>query len=240
MHPHSQEEESSPHPVLKIWNVRHDDKRTGAPRLLVSGRIQHGSASRSHPVSTFAITASLSLVAVGYADGSVLLLRQVDQYVQAGSTSAAAASAGLPKSKLVHSSPADPITGLGFRIASTYAAATSNFTNTITAAMLGNGGRSAPIPAAAQSAADGSSKGGESNVTLFIVTTHQILTHTTTSSGKALSGGSAHATVMDDVGAALGCSTMLPSGEMVLAKDEAIFVYGPEGRGQSYFYEGER
>lgn len=45
---------------------------------------------------------------------------------------------------------------------------------------------------------------------------------------------------MDDVGAALGCTTMLPSGEIVLAKDEAIFVYGTEGRGQSYFYEGSK
>lgn len=27
---------------------------------------------------------------------------------------------------------------------------------------------------------------------------------------------------------------------MVLAKDEAIFVYGTEGRGQSYFYEGSK
>lgn len=47
------------------------------------------------------------------------------------------------------------------------------------------------------------------------------------------------ATVLDDVGAGLGCSAMLANGEMVLAKDEAIFVYGAEGRGQSYFYEGK-
>merc|ERR1712093_966002 len=33
---------------------------------------------------------------------------------------------------------------------------------------------------------------------------------------------------------------MLPNGQLVLARDEAIFVYGAEGRGQSYFYEGPK
>ncbi|KAK9896216.1 hypothetical protein P389DRAFT_76246 [Cystobasidium minutum MCA 4210] len=226
------EEEASPHPVLKVWNIRHDDKKTGTPRLLASGRIQHTTSNRSHPVSTFAMTASLSLIAVAYADGSVLILRQLDQYIQSASssafTSANAANnpSGLPKPKLVHSSPSDPVTGLGFHIAT---AGTSAYRNTITNPVS----RQNAQPASGANALTG-------NVTLFIVTTHQILTYSMTPTGKALSGHSAHATVMDDVGASLGCTTMLSSGEMVLAKDEAIFVYGTEGRGQSYFYEGSK
>jgi hypothetical protein len=216
------EEETSPHPILKIWNTRHDDRKTGAPRLLVSGRIPHtSSSSRSHPVSTLAITPTLSLVAVGYADGTVQILRQLDQYIQSGSASSSAGPAGLPKPKLVHSSPSNPITGLGFRLPSASAGLTNTITNTL----------AQPAGNTAGSASDGA-------ITLFIVTTHQILTYATTSTGRALTGTSAHATVMDDVGAALGCSAMLTTGEIVLAKDEAIFVYGPEGRGQSYFYEG--
>lgn len=217
----AQEEESSPHPVLKIWNTRHDDKRTGLPRLLASGRVQHG--NRTHPVSTFATTASLSLVAIGLADGTVLLLRQLDQYIH-GVTSASG-PANIPKPKVVHFSPSDPITGLGFG----FLASNSNaMTNTITRS------------SAATATAPTSSTTTSSNVILYIVTTHQVLTYITTPTGKALSGSSAHATVLDDVGAALNCCTMLPNGQLVIARDEAIFVYGQEGRGQSYFYEGSK
>lgn len=215
-----------------MWNIRHDDKKTGTPRLLASGRIQHTTSNRSHPVSTFAITASLSLIAVAYADGSVLILRQLDQYIQSASSSsaftsasAAVAPAGLPKPKLVHSSPSDPVTGLGFHVAHPGG---SSYRNTIT------------NPISRQKATVAGAAAPSGNVTLFIVTTHQILTYSMTPTGKALSGHAAHATVMDDVGASLGCTTMLSSGEMALAKDEAIFVYGTEGRGQSYFYEGSK
>lgn len=180
-------------------------------------------------MSTFAITASLSLVAIAYADGSVLILRQLDQYIQSSgssaftSASAANAPAAIPKPKLVHSSPSDPVTGLGFHVATSGASA---YRNTIT------------NPSSRPTVAAGPTASG--NVTLFIVTTHQILSYSMTPTGKAISGSPPHATLMDDVGAALGCTTMLPSGEIVLAKDEAIFVYGTEGRGQSYFYEGSK
>ena len=213
-----QEEENSAHPVLKVWNIRHDDKKIGSPRLMASGRVVYG--TRSHPVSTFAMTASLSLLAIGKADGTVLLLRQLDQYIQSSSTSPG--PAGVPKPKLIHSSPSGPITGLGFR---TSQDTNSFFTNTIT-----NKTASTNVTEVQTNA----------SIMLFIVTTHQILTYTTTPTGKALNSSSANAIVMDDVGAALGCSTMLTSGEMILAKEEAIFVYGSEGREQSYFYEGAK
>lgn len=177
------------------------------------------------------MTASLSVIAIAYADGSVLLLRQLDQYIQsAGSSAFTSASsahtpAGIPKPKLVHSSPSDPVTGLGFHVASQ---GTPAYRNTITN----------PTSRAIAPAATGAAPSG--NVTLFIVTTHQILSYSMTPTGKALPGSPSHATVMDDVGAALGCTTMLSNGEIVLAKDEAIFVYGTEGRGQSYFYEGSK
>lgn len=200
--------------------MRHDDKTTGSPRLLVSGRVPNSSGSaRSHPVSTLAITPSLNIVAIGYADGSVQILRQLDQYIQSNSTGG---PASLPKPKLVHSSPSNPVTGLGFRLPS----ASANLSNTITGSL-------APLAVNdVASATDG-------NFVLFIVTTHQVLTYKATPTGRAAPGQSAMAAVMDDRGAALGCSSMLGTGDLILAKDEAIFVYGPEGRGHSYFYEGK-
>lgn len=175
-----------------------------------------------------AIMPNLSIIAVGLADGTVLLLRQLDQHIQSvpSSTSGSNAPATLPKAKVIHSSPTSPITGLAFRnIGSTAFAAT----NTITG--------SSQLQGAAATTTDARSAG----VMLFIVTTHQVLTYNMTPTGKALSGSSSTPALMDDVGAALGCSAMLsPSAELVLARDEAIFIYGPEGRGQSYYYEGPK
>lgn len=120
----------------------------------------------------------------------MILYRHLDQSVFSGSTSLTA----LPKSRVIHESPAEPITGLGFR------------------------------------EPDGESQ----NVYLFIVTTNRVLTYQT--SGKG-SGGAP--TVVDEVGCALGCATMdWRARDMVLAKEEAIYVCGIENRGSSYAYEG--
>jgi hypothetical protein len=78
--------------------------------------------------------------------------------------------------------------------------------------------------------------GTTSTTTLFILTTSNVLAYPiSSSSSKAI------ATVLDDLGASVGCSAVMrmAAGErMVVARDEAIYVYGAEGREGCYAYEG--
>ena len=68
---------------------------------------------------------------------------------------------------------------------------------------------------------------------LFIVTTNRVLSYIAT--GK--SSGSAP-TVVDEVGCGLGCATIHErTQEMVLARDDAIYMCSPEGRGACYVTE---
>jgi hypothetical protein len=69
---------------------------------------------------------------------------------------------------------------------------------------------------------------------LFLITTSRVLSYV--ASGKG--GATPH--VLDDIGAALNCSIVMPSGDVVLARDEAVYVYGPEGRGACYALEGTK
>ncbi|RIB17075.1 hypothetical protein C2G38_2001460 [Gigaspora rosea] len=70
-------------------------------------------------------------------------------------------------------------------------------------------------------------------VILFIVTTSKVLTYVTTSRSPA--------TILDEQGADLGCAVMSDTThEMVVAKDEAIYFYEPEGRGPCFAYEGTK
>jgi len=66
---------------------------------------------------------------------------------------------------------------------------------------------------------------------LFIVTTNRVLSYQTT--------GRRNATVVDEIGCGLGCATMDWKGRnMIIARDEAIYSCGVEGRGSCYAYEG--
>jgi hypothetical protein len=70
---------------------------------------------------------------------------------------------------------------------------------------------------------------------LFIVTINRVLCYI--ASGKP-SGNMP--TVVAEVGCGLGCAVMDTAGqEMLVARDEAIYMCGPEGKGASYAYEGE-
>jgi len=72
------------------------------------------------------------------------------------------------------------------------------------------------------------------NTYLFIVTTNKVLSYQVSGRG---SGGTA--AIVDDVGAGLGCATMdRKAKNMVIARDEAIYLCGVEGRGTCYAYEG--
>ncbi|KAN0061118.1 Vacuolar protein sorting-associated protein 11 [Thecaphora frezii] len=84
---------------------------------------------------------------------------------------------------------------------------------------------------------------------LFIVTLSRILRYIVVGKGA----GSSPA-ILDDVGCALGCAAVIPSrrgrrlggqagglsGKMVVAREEAIYVIGPEGREACYAYEGPK
>ncbi|EPQ57796.1 hypothetical protein GLOTRDRAFT_114433 [Gloeophyllum trabeum ATCC 11539] len=187
------EEDSVRHPLLKIWELGRIDPKTGAPNLLRSVKVQH--TQRPHPVSTIALSASLSHLAVGLGDGTVLLYRHLDQSLFSGSTSLTS----VPKPRVIHESPTEPVTGLGFREPNV-------------------------------------DDGGAPTLHLFIVTTNRVLCYQASGRG---SGGSA--SVVDEVGCGLGCATMdWKRRDMVIAREEAIYTCGVDGRGPCYAYEGHK
>ncbi|KZO93812.1 hypothetical protein CALVIDRAFT_539718 [Calocera viscosa TUFC12733] len=200
------EEASSRGPVLKIWDLMHTDKRTDGPILLRSVKV--GSNNKPFPVSTIALSSTLSHLAIGLGDGTVLLYRNLDQSLFSGSTSLTA----LPRARTIHEgTPAEPITGLGFR-------------------------ESAASSPSAEDKGKDAEKSERGNMYLFIVTTAKVLVYTATGRG---SGGSPQE--VDEVGCGLGCAVMDKKGRyMVVARDEALYLCGPEGREPSYAYEGPK
>jgi hypothetical protein len=73
---------------------------------------------------------------------------------------------------------------------------------------------------------------GTTSLSLFIVTINKILNVT-------VSGRVGETRTIDDLGCGLGCAAMdWDRRDMVVARDEAIYLYGPEGRGACYAYEG--
>jgi hypothetical protein len=146
----------------------------------------------SQQVTSIALSAGLSFLAIGLGDGTVILYKHLDQSVLSGSASLTA----IPKPRTVHESPAEPVTGLGFREPTDETPATY----------------------------------------LFIATTNRVLAYQASGRG---SGGAA--SEVHEAGAALGCAVMdWKAHDMVVARDEAIYICGAESRGSSYAYEGER
>ncbi|OJJ37660.1 hypothetical protein ASPWEDRAFT_106703 [Aspergillus wentii DTO 134E9] len=60
-------------PVLKVWALDKPEKKTGVPRCLSTVSVQN--ARRQFPVSVFTALDDLSQVAVGFANGSVTIIR---------------------------------------------------------------------------------------------------------------------------------------------------------------------
>ncbi|KAF7976736.1 hypothetical protein HWV62_5706 [Athelia sp. TMB] len=219
------EEDAVRSPLLKIWDLTKMDKKLGTPNLLRSTKVQP--SNRPHPVSSIALSDTLSHLAIGLGDGTVLLYRNLDQYVFSPSTSLTS----LPKPKTIHESPTEPITALGFKEPSTLTA-----TNGATPVPLANETAHAhtrmetedPTTNAPQSAKEAQ------NLYLFIVTTNRVLAYQATGRGS----GAAPA-VVDEVGAGLGCAVMdWHKRGIVIARDEAVYVCGVGGRGTSIAYEG--
>jgi vacuolar protein sorting-associated protein 11 len=68
---------------------------------------------------------------------------------------------------------------------------------------------------------------------LYIVTTNRIMTYST--SGK---GQGSPARLLDALGCALGCVAYRDDGEMIVGRDDAIYLYGGESKGAVYALEG--
>jgi vacuolar protein sorting-associated protein 11 len=168
-----------------------------------------------------ALTDTLSHLAIGLGDGTVLLYRHLDQSIFSSSTSLTS----LPKPRTIHESPTEPITALGFRepsISSAHEAQTNGH---------------APAPHQHQEKPKPKDKDKdnpkEKDLFLFIVTTSRVLSYQAT--GR-VSG--ANPSIVDEVGAGLGCAVMDRHKDIVVAREEAVYVCAVEGRGSCYAYEG--
>lgn len=79
-----------------------------------------------------------------------------------------------------------------------------------------------------------SQRHGPNATTLFIVTTNRVL-------AAQVSAKGGEARVLDEIGCGLDCASMdWERQNMVVARDEAIYLYSPEGRGACYAYDGRK
>ncbi|PPQ64791.1 hypothetical protein CVT26_002623, partial [Gymnopilus dilepis] len=234
------EEDSVRSPLLKIWDLQNKDKKTGAPLLLRSTKVQVN--NRPHPVTTLALSSTLSHLAIGLGDGTVILYKHLDQSLASGGAATLTASAltNLPKARVIFESPAEPITGLGFREPVgvdveegevPYADARDTSTSTSQAQPQDKDPETRP-PSAAPKDDDPRSHWHF----LFIVTTSRVLCYQVSGRG---SGGAP--TVVDEVGAGLGCAVMdRKKRNVVVAREEAVYAVGVEGREGCWAYEGHK
>ena len=75
---------------------------------------------------------------------------------------------------------------------------------------------------------------GDTIAYLYVVTTNRVLSYM--ASGR---GDSASATMVDEIGTGLGCTTMdNKAKDIIVVRDEAIYLCGIDGRGPCYAYEG--
>ncbi|KAI5852990.1 hypothetical protein DFP73DRAFT_25898 [Morchella snyderi] len=203
-------EDLSNEPVLKVWALDKPEKKTGFPRCQTTVTINNG--RRQFPISAFATTPSLSLVAVGFANGSITLIRG-DLIHDRGT-----------KQRMIFESE-EPITNLCFSPPVTSPTA-------------------APHPGYNPYRHHPAADGGD---TLYVSTIGRVLTLIT--AGK---GTGQPARVLESQGCGPGCMTPAIdfssgdrglSGEgndIVIARDDAIYFYGPNGRGACYAYEGPK
>uniref|UniRef100_A0A093VNI3 Vacuolar protein sorting-associated protein 11 like n=1 Tax=Talaromyces marneffei PM1 TaxID=1077442 RepID=A0A093VNI3_TALMA len=171
-------------PVLKVWALDKIEKKTGAPRRLSTVSVQNGRRPfpllSSTQVSTFVCLEDLSQVAVGFANGSVAIIRG-DLINDRGA-----------RQRIVFESQ-EPITGLEVQH-------------------------------------------GHTITTLFIATTNRILTLTIAGRGQGQP-----ARVLEDAGCALGCMALdKETGDILIAREDAIHTYGLRGRGPSFAYDSPK
>ncbi|GAA6048699.1 hypothetical protein NBRC10513_000711 [Rhodotorula toruloides] len=240
------DDSSTPFPLLKVWlltlpspslstDASSSDPPTPHLTLLRQTAISPN-ASRPSPVSSLAVSPSLSHIVVGLADGSVVGWKRVDELIDSSlydleEAAARAAEPASSPSKGRTGAKASPFVVSGIGKLRTFSEGNKEpVTNVgITAASL-----SSPIQ------------------TLFILTTSQILALPLPTSSKHKV--TTTPTVLDDHGAAVGCAKVMRLGvgkgvgqeegetaeRMVVAREEAIYVYGSEGREGCWAYEGPK
>lgn len=214
------DDSTSPYPIIKVWDLSTSPLSPNAPPpiLLRSSKIQFSSQTQPHPVSAFAVSKNFNNVVIGLADGTVVGFRGLDGLLEnAGSSNnnvgagSSSSGLGLGKLRVLHEGK-DPITGLEFK----------------------------------SSSSSSNSRSNNSSSTLFILTTSNILSYPISSSttSNKLGSSSIKATIIDELGANVGCSTIMEgtgneSSKLVVARDEAIYVYGNEGREGCFAFEGK-
>ncbi|RMD44921.1 hypothetical protein DV735_g85, partial [Chaetothyriales sp. CBS 134920] len=165
-------------PQLKVWALDKIDKKTGSPRCVCSVAVQNG--RKPFPVSAFVVVDDLSQVAVGFANGSVTVIR--GDFIHDRGT----------RQRTVFESE-DAVTGLEVRQGTTIQV-------------------------------------------LYIATTAKL-------SSLVISGkGQGHPVrTVDSRGAGVGCMTQdAETGDIVIARQDAVYYYGPHGRGPSYAFDGPK
>ncbi|KAJ5611197.1 hypothetical protein N7510_007916 [Penicillium lagena] len=169
-------EDLSNEPILKVWALD-TEKKGGGPRCLSTVSVQN--ARRQFPISAFAAVEDLSQVAIGFANGSVSIIRG-DFIHDRGA-----------RQRIVFESE-EPITGLEIQ----------------------NG----------------------AITTLYISTTSRILTQVIAGRGQGQP-----ARVLEDSGCAVRCMTLdKEGGDILIAREDAIYTYGTRGRGPSYAFESPK
>ncbi|GAA5850787.1 hypothetical protein JCM9279_003922 [Rhodotorula babjevae] len=252
---------STPFPLLKVWlltlpspssspstiDTAADASSTSLPTLTLLRQASISpTPSRPSPISSLALSPSLSHVVLGLADGSVVAFKRVVDLVEASlvdleDAAARARAASAPGAgSFVRKSAGYTVGGMG-KLRVLWEGNKEPVTN------LG-------ITAGASSSSSGAGQ------TLFVLTTSQILALSLDKASKSkLSAGtssasSAQPALLDELGAAVGCAKVLRLGlgkgvgevegetaeRMVVARDEAIYVYGKEGREGCWAYEGSK
>ncbi|KAK9317120.1 hypothetical protein V1522DRAFT_399450 [Lipomyces starkeyi] len=164
-------------PQVRLWSLDKPDKKTTGPKCNASITIH---MKKIWEITSFAVSGDLSSIALGLANGNVILIR-----------GDLLNDKGLKQKVIFESS--DPVTGLAF-----YEASKTSF--------------------------------------LYIATTTRILTVFT--SGK---NQGQPARVLEEKGCGSGCMALKKStGEILVARDDAIYFYTPYGRGPCYMYDGPK
>ncbi|GAA6024344.1 hypothetical protein JCM10207_003311 [Rhodosporidiobolus poonsookiae] len=236
---------STPFPLLKVWlltlPVLSPSSSSNPPEAhltLLRSTPVNPTPSRPTPVSSLALSPSLSHIVLGLADGSVVAWKRVDELIETSLNELedAAARAAAPPGAA----------GAGGK-----ARGTSDKPRPFVVGQMGKlrvlwEGNKEPVTNVGVTA---SSPASGSQQTLFVLTTSQILSLSLPSAGSAKKVG--HPAVLDEHGAAVGCAKVVRLGELgelgegageklVVARDEAIYVYGAEGREGCWAYEGPK
>lgn len=202
-------------PLLRIWQLDVNLSQSASawqPRLLGEARVQHG--RKPFPIAQVAVAKQLAYLACSLGNGAVLLLRNLGSALDGAASVPASTSpaVSLPKFKVVF----QPGAGAG--------ASTSNATSA----------DQEPVTALGFSSTS-------SITSLFIATLSRVMRYVVSGKGA----GNPPAT-LDDIGCSLGCSLLLPASDdsheakLLIARDEALYIIGSNGREECFAYEGRK